>query len=69
MGVSEFCEKEFELVGRLVGRSARCVSARKNRVVISTRFLLIPKAHPAGFEPATLGSEDRYSIQLNYGCP
>ena len=26
------------------------------------------KVHPAGFEPATLGSEDRYSIQLNYGC-
>ena len=22
---------------------------------------------PEGFEPSTLGSEDRYSIQLNYG--
>lgn len=25
------------------------------------------KVRPAGLEPATLGSEDRYSIQLSYG--
>ena len=24
--------------------------------------------HPAGLEPATLGSEDRCSVQLSYGC-
>ena len=24
--------------------------------------------HPAGVEPATLGSEDRCSVQLSYGC-
>ena len=26
------------------------------------------KVHPAGFEPATLGSEDRCAIQLRHGC-
>src|SRR5438552_7207499 len=26
------------------------------------------EAHPAGLEPATLGSEDRCSVQLSYGC-
>ena len=31
-------------------------------------YLEMAKVHPAGFEPATLGSEDRCAIQLCHGC-
>lgn len=41
----------------------RLSAALRNR-----RKSLSSKVHPGGFEPPTPGSEDRYSIQLNYGC-
>ena len=31
-------------------------------------YTQVYKAHPEGFEPPTLGSEDRCSDPLSYGC-
>ncbi len=31
-------------------------------------LLMVMKIHPVGFEPTTLGSEDRCAIQLRHGC-
>ncbi len=50
-----------------MGGLEKAISPQKNRSPLRPRFLSSQKVRPAGFEPATLGSEDRYSIQLNYG--
>ena len=41
----------------------------KNKVVMAAeRLLMAMLIHPIGFEPITLGSEDRCAIQLRHGC-
>ena len=42
---------------------------RKSKVMIAAeRLLMAMLIHPIGFEPITLGSEDRCAIQLRHGC-
>ncbi len=48
------------------------VFIKKNELKISHVFIgkneRFQNVHPVGFEPTTLGSEDRCSIQLSYRC-
>ena len=49
-----------------------CVSGLPFRAAFQSCLSELPftccRTHPAGLEPATLGSEDRCSVQLSYGC-
>ena len=54
------------------GRFSRLVQSPsirpRERTSVGPRFRRLKRVHPEGFEPPTLGSEDRCSIQLSYGC-
>lgn len=41
---------------------------KKRALMALATVLMFLKVHPIGFEPITLGSEDRCAIQLRHGC-
>jgi hypothetical protein len=41
---------------------------KKRALMALASLLMVMKIHPVGFEPTTLGSEDRCAIQLRHGC-
>ena len=41
---------------------------KKRALMALATVLMFLKIHPIGFEPITLGSEDRCAIQLRHGC-
>ncbi len=47
----------------------QCTIPNKKRALMALGTLLMAMGvHPSGFEPETLGSEDRCAIQLRHGC-
>ncbi len=41
---------------------------KKRALMALGSLLMMAGVHPVGFEPTTLGSEDRCAIQLRHGC-
>ena len=47
--------------------NAGTAGAARQKLILHPSAFILSRILPAGLEPATLGSEDRYSIQLSYG--
>ena len=50
-------------------RPAKSNVSRSLLTAVSLGVRASETVHPTGFEPVTLGSEDRCAIQLRHGCP
>ncbi len=68
VAVAPFVAPSGWIPGASVGGTENQKPNKKRALMALGGLLMALKIHPIGFEPITLGSEDRCAIQLRHGC-